>query len=60
VSDQFFHEVVAAGDGEFLGEDAEGVFRGDEMDAGYAVVGIEGAEEGLAEDDTAGSGEGYG
>ena len=42
--EQFFDEIVAAGDAEFFGEDAEGVFRGDEMDARDAVVGFQRAE----------------
>lgn len=49
-AEEFFREAVAAGDIEFFGEDAEGVFTGDEMDAGDAVVGFEGTEHGAGED----------
>jgi hypothetical protein len=60
LAEEFFSEMVAAGDAELFGEDAEGIFRGHKMDAGDAGVGIEGAEEYLAKDDAAGPGEGYG
>jgi hypothetical protein len=60
LAEEFFRKVSAAGDAELFGEDAEGVFRGDKMDAGDARVGVEGAKEHLTEEDAAGSGEGYG
>lgn len=60
VAEQFFREIGTAGDAELFGENAEGVFRRNKMDAGDAVVGVECVEEHLAEDDAAGSGEGYG
>ena len=55
---EFFREVGAAAEVELFGEDAEGVFRGDEVDFGYAGVGGEGAE-GLGGVDAA-AGSGYG
>jgi hypothetical protein len=59
-AEKFFEEIVAAGDAEFFGENAEGVFGGDEVDAGYAVIGFEGAQ-GLAREDCAGgAGDGEG
>lgn len=42
--EELFEEIGAAGDAELFGEDAEGVFAGDEVDAGDAVVGFECAE----------------
>ena len=43
-TEEFFKEIGAAADAEFFGKDAEGVFAGDEVDAGDAVVGFERAE----------------
>ena len=60
LTEKFFCEIGAARDAQLFGEDAEGVFRGDEMDAGDPVVGVEGAKQHLAEDDAAGSGKRYG
>ena len=45
LTEKFFCEIGAARDAQLFGEDAEGVFRGDEMDAGDPVVGVEGAKQ---------------
>jgi len=44
VTEEFFQQAGAAGETEFLGEDAERVFRSDEVDAGDAGIGFERAE----------------
>ena len=59
-AEELFEQIGAAGDAEFFGENAEGVFGGDEVAAGYAVIGFEGAQ-GLAREDCAGgAGDGEG
>ena len=58
--DELFQQIRSAGDAEFLGQDAERVFRGDKVDTGDAEVGFEGAEclAGEACAGSAGDGEG--
>ncbi len=59
-AEEFFGEVVAAAQVELFGEDAEGVFGGDEVDFGDAGVGGERAEDFGGVDAAAGSGDGEG
>ena len=41
---QLFEQVGAAGDAEFLGQDAQRIFRGDKMNAGDALIGFKRAK----------------
>ena len=59
-AEEFFYEVVAAAEMEFFGEDAERVFRDDEVDFFHADVGDEGAEHLGGVDGAAGAGDGQG
>jgi len=60
VAEEFFDELVAAGEPELFGEDAEGAVGGDEVDLRDAVVGVEGAEHFGGVDGSAGAGDGEG
>lgn len=42
-AEELFKKIRASGDVELFGENAEGIFTGDEMDAGDALVRFEGA-----------------
>ncbi len=57
---QFLDKIIAAGDAEFLGENAERILRGDKVDARNAGVGFEGAECLASEDGAGRSGDGEG
>ena len=59
-AEQLFRQLVASGDAQFLGQDAQRVVGRDEVDAAHARVGIEQLEQGAAKDGPAGSGEGDG
>jgi hypothetical protein len=59
-AEQFFQEIGAARNTEFLGEDAERVFGGDKMDAGDAGVGVESAECFAGQDGAGCAGDGEG
>jgi hypothetical protein len=58
LAEEFFYEVVAAAEFQFLGQDSERVLGGYEVDFGDAVVGGEGAEDRGGIDGAAGSGYG--
>jgi hypothetical protein len=59
-AEKFFAEIGAAGDAKFFRDDAEGVFAGDEMDAGDTVIGFKGAQKLASEDCAGGAGDGDG
>ena len=59
-AEELFDQAVAAAELQFFGEDAQGGFRGDEVDVGDAGVGIEGAQHFGGEDGAAGAGDGKG
>jgi len=59
-SEEFFGEIVAAGEGKLFGEDAQRAFGCDEVNTGDAVVGGEGAQHLRGIDAAAGSGDGEG
>jgi hypothetical protein len=59
-AEKLFDEIVAAAQAEFFGEDAQRIFRDDEVDAGDAVVGFEGAEYLLRKNCARGAGDGEG
>jgi hypothetical protein len=47
--EQFLDKIVAAGEVEFFGQDAERVFRSDKMHAGNALIGFERTQQFAAE-----------
>lgn len=59
MAEKLFRQLIAAGNAELFDENAQRGIRCDKVNAGDALVGIEGAQEGLREDGAAGSGEGY-
>jgi len=60
LAEEFFYEIVAAGELELFGEDAEGGCGDDEIDVGDARVGGEEREHLGGEEGAAGSGDGEG
>ena len=59
-TEELFEQIGAAGDAKFFGENAERVFRGDEVDPRDALVGFEGAQRLAGEDCAGSSGDGEG
>ncbi len=58
--EQFLDKIVAAGDAEFFGENAQRVFRSDKVNTDNALVGFERAECFASEDSAGSAGDGEG
>jgi hypothetical protein len=59
-AEQFFQEIGAARNAEFLGENAERIFRSDKVNPGDTFVGVESAECLTGEDCAGCAGDGEG